>query len=98
MVRSSPRRPGWGRRSGNGQARAQDHRRGRGDGGTGSIDNGDLAGRVGSGPAVAVGSLADVGVVRLHLGAQDFVRFDASNGTGGYTPGTPAPITARSSA
>jgi hypothetical protein len=37
--------------------------------------------------------LADVGVVRLHLGTQDYVRFDAANGTGGYTPGTPAPIT-----
>ena len=39
-------------------------------------------------------SLADVGLVRLHLGAQDYVRFDTANGTGGYTPGTPAPITA----
>ena len=51
-------------------------------------------GASGQDPPSLSDSLADVGVVRLHLGAQDYVRFDAANGTGGYTPGTPAPITA----
>jgi hypothetical protein len=36
---------------------------------------------------------ADGGVVRLHLGASDYFRFDAPNGAGGYTAGAPAPIT-----
>jgi hypothetical protein len=44
-------------------------------------------------PGVTPSSLPDGGVVRLHLGASDFFRFDAPDGSGGYTPGTPAPIT-----
>jgi hypothetical protein len=36
---------------------------------------------------------ADGGVVRLHLGASDYFRFDAPNGAGGYTAGAAAPIT-----
>ena len=43
-------------------------------------------------PDVTTSSLPDGGVVRLHLGPSDFFRFDAPNGSGGYTPGTPAPI------
>jgi hypothetical protein len=43
-------------------------------------------------PGVTTSSLPDGGVVRLHLGASDFFRFDAPDGSGGYTPGTPAPI------
>src|SRR4029453_4602660 len=43
-------------------------------------------------PDVTTSSLPDGGVVRLHLGPSDFFRFDAPDGSGGYTPGTPAPI------
>jgi hypothetical protein len=43
-------------------------------------------------PDVTTSSLPDGGVVRLHLGPSDFFRFDAPNGSGSYTPGTPAPI------
>jgi hypothetical protein len=43
-------------------------------------------------PGVTTSSLPDGGVVRLHLGPSDFFRFDAPDGSGGYTPGTPAPI------
>jgi hypothetical protein len=43
-------------------------------------------------PGVTTSSLPDGGVVRLHLGPSDYFRFDAPNGSGGYTPGTPAPI------
>lgn len=43
-------------------------------------------------PGVTTSSIPDGGVVRLHLGASDFFRFDAPDGSGGYTPGTPAPI------
>ena len=35
----------------------------------------------------------DGGVVRLHLGASDYFRFDAPDGSGGYVAGTAAPIT-----
>ncbi len=44
-------------------------------------------------PPVPESPLGDLGVVRLHLGYNDYVRFDAADGAGGYTPGTPAPIT-----
>jgi hypothetical protein len=43
-------------------------------------------------PDVTTSSLPDGGVVRLHLGPSDYFRFDAPDGSGGYTPGTPAPI------
>jgi hypothetical protein len=43
-------------------------------------------------PGVTTSSLPDGGVVRLHLGPSDYFRFDAPDGSGGYTPGTPAPI------
>ena len=43
-------------------------------------------------PDVTTSSLPDGGLVRLHLGPSDFFRFDAPDGSGGYTPGTPAPI------
>jgi hypothetical protein len=49
-------------------------------------------------PDVTTSSLPDGGVVRLHLGPSDFFRFDAPNGSGGYTPGTPAPISVASCA
>lgn len=51
-------------------------------------------------PSDPVGSaLPDGGVVRLHLskfsssGLKNYFRFDAADGSGGYTAGTPAPIT-----
>jgi hypothetical protein len=43
-------------------------------------------------PDVTTSSLPDGGVVRLHLGSSDYFRFDAPDGSGGYTPGAPAPI------
>lgn len=43
----------------------------------------------GAPPVFSVGTFPpDGGVVRLHLGASDYVRFDAPNGSGGYTAGT----------
>jgi hypothetical protein len=43
-------------------------------------------------PDITTSFLADGGVVRLHLGKSDYFRFDAPDGAGGYTPGTPARI------
>jgi hypothetical protein len=43
-------------------------------------------------PDVTTSSLPDGGVVRLHLGSSDYFRFDAPDGSGGYSTGTPAPI------
>lgn len=43
-------------------------------------------------PDITTSSLPDGGVVRLHLGKSDYFRFDAPDGAGGYTPGTPARI------
>jgi hypothetical protein len=43
--------------------------------------------------AAAVFPLPDIGVVRLHMVNNDqYVRFDPSDGSGGYTTGTPNPI------
>jgi hypothetical protein len=52
-----------------------------------------LTGSVVPGHAAAVFPLPDVGVVRLHMvGTDQYERFDPSNGSGGYTAGTPAAI------
>jgi hypothetical protein len=38
----------------------------------------------------------EIGVLRLHTGAADYFRFDAADGAGGYTAGTPSTFTASS--
>ncbi len=58
-----------------------------------------LTGSVTPGQAQTTLTLPDVGVVRLHMGADaKYVRFDAANGSGGYTAGVPSPITVSSCA
>jgi hypothetical protein len=52
-----------------------------------------VTGSVTPSQAAAAFPLPDIGVVRLHMVNNDqYVRFDPSNGSGGYTTGTPNPI------